>query len=335
MSLVQTALDLSYPVRKQGRTFGGPRCPTCGIGTPHSNRFCIFFGKDDKERWKCQACGSHGDIVDFIVAATGCSTADAFARTRNGVRFAPSDAKEPCPPQRPSRPSSAMSRSHIQLLREGLSKHPDDKVFAYLRGRCISSASIEKMVEADQLRFLPSDVHLARKMIFEVFGGQDVAENCGLLTAPKKWPAAAFRPVVGILPKDCAVEFRMVEESETFKKALRFGSLNYPYFIKAEKEVKIVEGLIDVLSCIELGETRSIMGIPGTNSWQVEWFSSMKAHGYSTFHTGLDNDEPGRDAMAKISGELATLELNVIDDPAPAGNDWNDYLKTLRGASSP
>lgn len=334
MSLVQTAIDLSYPVRKQGRTFGGPRCPTCGLGTPHSNRFCIFLGKDDKERWKCQACGSSGDIVDFIVAATGCSTADAFARTRNGVRFEASDAKEPCPPMRPSRPSTAMSRDHIKMLRLGLRREPDDKVLAYLRGRCISAATIERMVEADQLRFLPSDVHLARKMIFEVLGGQEVAESCGLLTQPKKWPAAAFRPIVGVMPKDCAIEFRMIEDSETFKKALRFGSTDYPFFLKAGKEVKIVEGLIDVLSCIELGETRSIMGIPGTNSWRAEWFISMRAHGYETFFTSLDNDEPGDQAKAKITMELKSLGLLGIDDPVPQGNDWNDYLKSLHKASS-
>lgn len=227
-----------------------------------------------------------------------------------------------------------MSRAHIKMLRLGLRKEPEDKVLAYLRGRCISTSTIEKMVESDQLRFLPSDVHQARKLIFEVLGGQEVAENCGLLTAPKKWPAAAFRPIVGVMPMDCAVEFRMIEESETFGKALRYGSADYPFFIKSNKEVRIVEGLIDVLSCIELGEKKSIMGIPGTNSWQAEWFASLKAHGYTNFVTGLDNDKPGTEAKEKISALLEELNLTHVDEPAPAGNDWNDYLKSLRLATS-
>ena len=50
MSLVKTADDLGYKVRKQGKSLGGSRCPVCGTGTPHSNRFCIFLGKDRKER---------------------------------------------------------------------------------------------------------------------------------------------------------------------------------------------------------------------------------------------------------------------------------------------
>lgn len=55
-----------YPLKKQGRSWGGSFCPKCGAGSAQSNKFCAWAGRDHKERWFCHAYGARGDVADLM-----------------------------------------------------------------------------------------------------------------------------------------------------------------------------------------------------------------------------------------------------------------------------
>jgi DNA primase len=91
----------------------------------------------------------------------------------------------------------------------------------------------------------------------------------------------------------------------------------------------ITEGCIDLLSAVQMGTKRSIIGLPGCVNWQPEWFHKLKGRNVLV---ALDNDERGQSATAKLVPVLQAVGADVGVYGLPAGiGDLNEQLQAQLG----
>ena len=86
------------------------------------------------------------------------------------------------------------------------------------------------------------------------------------------------------------------------------------------KTVYIVEGVIDMLSMVELGlkDGDAILAMPGTSSWQERWFSALhERHPGVRFILALDSDAPGKKAAEEIMKVLEKLKAPIMQVESP------------------
>lgn len=179
-------MDLrSFPYRKQGKTHGSMRCPHCGEGAKGSNKLNVFVGHDGAQRYKCMACGKHGDVIDFVMAVDGCSQKEAIDRLAHKAGWSGKSAPASAPgqnmpavaPERhatlapspddtgtaPARDeASAALAEAVALIRA----HCVDRMtMNYLTGRGLSVATVESAMAAGVIRALPGEPARARDML--------------------------------------------------------------------------------------------------------------------------------------------------------------------------
>lgn len=337
-------LSQLLPLRKQGKTMGSRVCPVCGESEdPHSNKTCVFKGRDSKVRWKCQACGARGDAADALALLRGMSLSEALAelRSQNPASFqrpAASNARLTAIPERSDAESRVVNEVFDLILTHGYTNEPG--VMAYLQGRGISEDVVIRAAQKGIIRMLPSDPYECRKFLLDVVG-EGRLRAAGFLKEGSKWPAIAFRPLVGIFPAGRGGEFRVITPPKADSpKSIRYGSLRYPWYWKQEtvgqvQTVRVVEGLIDMLSVVSLGrcpESQAIMAVPGTETVREEWFPQIiERNPCVEFVLSMDNDAAGLKAMDRIEGFLDDLFAPFERELAgKQDEDWNDILKAQR-----
>ena len=126
------------------------------------------------------------------------------------------------------------------------------------------------------------------------------------------------------------IEFRNINNESRYPKSIRLGHLTKPYVWRGDvTRVIVVEGLIDMLSLVQMGEKRTIMAIPGVNAWRPTWFTSAHQAYGSSFTIGLDDDKAGN-TVAKSMIQLFTDHGIEYDRLVPAeGKDWNVLLQSM------
>lgn len=330
--LVEVATSLGFPLRKQGRSWGGKRCPVCGEGGDGSNRLSVFVSQDGKERWRCFACSAGGDAADFIAAAKGITLREALREV--GDKLVPVAEKH-------NKTSSA--ELPVPTYEGFVRQLPvrDGKVVSYLKGRGLSEKTIDEAVRRGILRMLPADPYASKKLLEERVGEGEL-RKLGLLKS--SWPAIAFRPLVFIMPGAASIECRIIKPStdKDTPKSIRYGQMAWPWFWKSENDtllgrpitkVTVVEGAIDMLSLVELGleKGEAVMGIPGVSAWKPAWFDALKMkHPGAKICVGLDNDDAGNSAADAIMDACKTVGLSAGRVIPPSGaKDWNDALCML------
>lgn len=335
MQIVQELQSHGYRVRKQGRTWGSSHCPRCGEGGEHSNKFCAFTGKDGKERWFCHACGERGDLADLISALEGVPLKEALRRTGQLRESQPGRQAHQQASKRYYGSASEVSTDvDLGLLREvitdllrGLPMWEPD-VGAYLLKRGISKATVVEACHRGIVRMLPANPQHARDLLIRAAKGANRLSAAGLWAGQSdRWPANAFRPLIFFGGGNTTVEFRNIHKDSNYPKSIRMGCLTKPYVWRGDlSRVIVVEGVIDMLSLVEMGEKRTIMALPGVNAWKPEWFrAAHKAYG-SRFTIALDDDKAGNLVAEAI---LSCLQDSGIEGErlVPAeGKDWNDLL---------
>lgn len=88
-------------IRKRGGEYVG-LCPFHADSDPS---LTIYPGRDGLWRYRCFACGAHGDVVDWIREIEGCDAKEAVARLTGGNLPPPST--RPPPIERPTDETSA------------------------------------------------------------------------------------------------------------------------------------------------------------------------------------------------------------------------------------
>ena len=327
-TLPEMAVELGFPVKKQGRSWGGAACPVCGPGTESSNRLNIFVGRDGKWRFRCHACYAHGDAADFLAQARGIPLRDAIKEVRGvaGINVMEVDRTE-----EQSR-RAALKIAIERICRAATSGRKE--IGRYLADRGISASILDLAIDRGLVRCMPADPRDAQRFLDEVVG-EKLLRQSGLLKDAARWSAIAFRPLIGVLPGGSA-EFRLARSPvEGEVKAIRYGHLAWPWWLRGgEKPIRravVVEGVIDLLSVAQLGlgEDEGVMGIPGAASWKPAWFETLAAkHGSNIqIDVGLDADDAGNRASEAIieAARSAGLPASRLEPPA---KDWNEVLRS-------
>jgi len=323
ISLMEIFMLRGLPVKKQGRTFGSSFCPICGHGDRHSNKLCFFVGLDGRERWYCHACGQRGDEADLLAALEGISLKDALRRVKASATPA---GKAPAPmPLRAAPPIEAVREVHQDLLRA--LPMWEAAPAQYLMRRGIRRETIVQAAHRGLLRMLPANPQVARDVLLRAAGGAKRLAEAGLWAGRSPtWPAQAFRPLV-FFAGSTSTEWRRISGDSQYPKAIRLGALTKPMVWRADPaEVVVVEGPIDLLSLVEMGEKRTIIAIPGVNAWRIEWFISAHATYGSRFVIALDNDEAGNRMAANMMASLQERGIDCERLVPVHGKDWNEML---------
>ena len=310
-----------HPVRKQGRTWGSAFCPHCGRGDAHSNKLCLFEGNDGRERWFCHACGQRGDEADLVAALEGISLKEALRRAKSAVT---PTGKASAPMPVPA-PNGLVREVHLDLLRS--LPMWEDAPARYLMRRGIGRDTIVQAAHRGLLRMLPSNPQVARDLLLRAAGGARRLADAGLWAGRSPtWPAQAFRPLV-FFAGSTSSEWRRISGDSQYPKAIRLGVLTRPMVWRADPtEVVVVEGPIDLLSRVEMGEKRTIMALPGVNAWRIEWFVAAHATYASRFVIALDNDEAGNRMAANMMTALQARGIDCERLVPVQGKDWNEML---------
>ena len=347
-------MDLrAFPYRKQGRTYGSMRCPHCGEGSKFSNKLNVFVGHDGAQRYKCMACGRHGDVIDFVMAVDGCSQKEAIDRLagKAGWSAAPAPARPPARPvaaspapsvpdmPAPAEEASAALGEAIGLIRTHC---VDRSTLKYLSNRGLSPATIESALAAGTVRALPEDPARAREMLIDVVGPERLIAS-GLMRRGAAWPAAAFMPLIGLPSGQGAIQFRRIAPArrESDPRYVIYGCVRWPFALPGPaggrtdgpRVIAIVEGLIDALSygeCPEASMVDTILGIPGASAWKTSWISAIeKRLGQDGTLILAQDDNDAGDACSQAILEFARQSQAAmkIVRVRPPLQDWNRTLQ--------
>ena len=329
-TLPDVVQDLGFKVRKQGKTWGGNACPCCGDGATESNKLCLYVRADNKWGWKCHACGAHGDSADFLSKAKGISLGSALKEVRKFSGVSDEDI---------TLPTDDSARQYaVRRVIDAMQRHAlqgKSEVSAYLALRGIQHGVVDEAFTRGVVRSLPWSADGAKKFLFETVGEDDLRQAGFIRSGAKSnWPAIAFRPLIGILPDKNGAEFRMGKKpGEGEVKSIRYGQLKWPWWWphavgKPVTSVLLVEGLIDLLSVVQMGlkEGEAVMGMPGVNTWRTHWVESLTLrHPGVHVRIGLDQDQAGERTSLLILRELQDRKISCCRE-APQAKDWNAML---------
>jgi hypothetical protein len=345
IDLVEALRAEGFDLKKTGKSWAGSTCPACGPGSNSSVKLSVFEGTDGRQRWRCFSCGEHGDFADFLAHSRQVSLREALGLARGmhsvggltQVKRQSPNAQSKVKDTLSTEAIEAMAKVHEGLLR-GAHRNPDE-VMPYFESRQLSRKTVMKLVDKNMMRFLPVAQYDAYRLLSEVVG-RPTLEAAGMWKEDAQWPAASYRPIISFLPRGCSIELRLNHTpGVNAPKAIRYGTARFPWFYKEEdraaKRIIIVEGIIDLMSMIELGLNRhddAIMGVPGTNGWKPEWFEqALVKNPGAEYIIAMDANVAGSVAAEKISKHLSHMKVkHQRATPRGEAQDWNDYLQASR-----
>lgn len=333
MSVFDVARRVALPVlaknhgitmREQGRSYGSKTCPCCGEGSETSNALSMFVSNEGIWRWKCWRCNMGGTAIDYAAAIWGVTDNEAARRLASDPNYTGATFASATPPKaQPQANPDALKEVLDALVHHGCE---DPKVLNYLvRDRGIGANVVKEAAQRGIARALPSDPYSCFRYLVERVG-EGRLRAAGLWKEGSKWPAIAYRPLVFLLPEHSGAEFRMIREpSGQEPKAIRYGRLEWPWFWRGDlSSITVVEGAIDMMSLVTMGERGSIMGLPGATSWREAWFKKCaKKYPQAEWRLGLDSDAAGKTAAEAIETALAPVPAKRI---VPTQKDWNEML---------
>lgn len=331
--LYRIAERAGYPLRKEGKAYASCRCPLCGEGEASSHKLSIFMSRSGIWRWNCFACGEKGSPIDFAAAVWGLSHRDSAKKLAGCDEFANNT------PVNTHVKRAAVTASADQAdVREVIAKLGEfggssvPEVMSYLVDeRGLPESLCIEAAQRGIIRHLPSDP-LACVRWLQATCGETLLKKAGFWKENSRWPAIAFRPIAFTLSDGGATEFRLARQPRNADepKSIRYGKLAYPFWWKGENanRVLVVEGALDMLSAVALGERGNIMGVPGCQAWRQEWFYQIRRRYPDVeFVLGLDGDQAGQKAELSMSEHLIQGGFKFAIETLPEGKDWNNLLR--------
>lgn len=329
-SLVVFARDNGFALRKQGSGYTAKHCPHCHHG---GRDVMSIYSKDGIERWNCFRCNRGGSVIDFAAAIWGIPEREAAKRLANDEEVAVADVGAS---KEIASSSEAVKEAVSRLFQVGHTSVAE--CIGYLKSRGIGEKTVSEAVRRGLLRFLPASPFQAKKFLYDSIGVEGLM-NAGFLKQESVWPGIAFRPMVFFFPGLCAAEFRLSGRPRGGEpKAIRYGHVKWPWWWREDGTVStilIVEGVIDLLSMVEMGlkKGEAVIGVPGASSWRPEWLAAArKSYPDADFVVALDADDAGRRAANGIRETLENMGASVSERFTPHGKDWNEFLVSSRAA---
>lgn len=360
---------LSRHLGEPSSVSGGVRfsiCPSCGEPKrgEQTNKVSV-----KGPYWKCHKCAAGGSIVDAAAAIWGVTAIKAANKLLDDNHIS---GQGPLPAPVPKtaeqelaaflsleegaaslrQKENALSEVMQSIRENARSPLMDVRVAKYLQYRGISAKTAGRANHRGILSCLPSTVDSAKLWLTENAGEIEI-RRAGMWPDHARCPAIAYRPLVSFFPNGTAAEFRTltsagsaresVDVKSTQAKAIRYGVTDSPWFWEGEREDKeraaVVEGVIDMLSLVELGWKGHIFGLPGASSWKSCMPGLVRQSeevGVKQFVLMLDNDNAGVEAameMAFTINEEARFRVNIRHPSGIGIKDINDVLKMKAGGA--
>ena len=293
--------------------------PSCGDAGGFSVRVSVRNGF-----FKCFRCMAKGDVIEAACLLYGINKNQATKQLIDGCY------------DRPTIPisKSSVKPKDLSLYKrviETLAKSQEilaPEVIAYLKGRGLSQNTINKGFDSGLIRSLPSANPTENFAYLKgVIGKEDLAA-AGMLKGERQFAPASYRQLVFIAKDYGAAEFRLLRApTERESKVLRYGGKSPFWYPQNPDALLVVEGAIDLLSAIEIHASSSILGLPGANSWEIEWFKPWFG---KKITLALDSDEAGQEHARLIKAQLEK-EGCLIQSYTPKGKDLNEDIVNSRG----
>lgn len=328
---------LGYTLRRHGQRYSSNQCPCCGKADEGSNRLSLFVDGKGIWRWRCFVSGEGGTAIDFVMAALAKTQAEAvdylLGDTGPAESFKPLPRAIPKSTEVEAEKQAAVESVLRLILDRGMTS--EKGCLDYLVGRGISESKVIEAGQRGLIRMLPSQPHEAKRWLINNVG-EVLLKKAGFWKEDSKMPGICFRPLVFLYPELKLAEFRIIREpsSDREAKSISYGRHEWPWVWRGAKtdRVRLVEGVIDALSVVELGFDGMVMGLPGCRNFKRYWVERVhKAYG-SRFELGLDPDQPGMQAALAIGDVMSECGL-PYEWVVPEGGDWNDLLKQMVGES--
>lgn len=345
--------ELGMKAKRTGKTVRFSFCPWCGEGPKESVRLAILPGD---LRCKCHRCGEGGDIIDAATVLWGVDTNTAIRKLLGKSTDSPKIQIK----QRVIRPQeeidqeemaqTAALREAIRKIQSAAESHKDNPACLdyLLIERSLPISLVREAQRRKMLCFMPHDPKDCKDFLMEHVG-EELLKASGLWKEGSKAPAIIWRPLVFILPGCHSAEFRNLgESSEDSPKSIRYGTAKLPFVWRAAQpsdRAMIVEGFIDMLSSVALGFGGHVVGLPGCNNWQLEWFQVIaNSLGVTRWIEALDNDDeevddedalekglklknPGQFWANRLHKALSELNMQQVRHAPPVNMDINDVLR--------
>lgn len=295
-----------YADRTLTRSRGGLYCcPLCGSGTGRNRTGALGLYGEDNTRWKCQACGAGGDIIDLIAATNNIDTAEAFTLAREMFGGAAQTAAARAYNTPATYKKQKVHNAHevhadytayIEASRKALQQSPE--ALTYLQGRGISETTA------------------ARACL-----GFDQRTRSIVIPYSRDGSYYTTRSIEG-------KAYRKPKTAEAGPQPLYNGADLYN---PAAAPVFVLEGEIDALSVIEAGgHAVALCGAKNGRKLLQEIEAKVPA---GVIVLSLDNDEAGRAASDELAGEMDRrgvpfLVANIAGDH----KDANEALTADRQA---
>jgi DNA primase len=302
-----------------------------------------IFKSEDTGLWryKCFPCKQGGTAVDLVAKMDGVNHhAAARKLLEQGGGYQQVKARMAQKPKQEAPSVSSIQRQEalVEVAKIILASDVrDPDTMRYLtETRMISPATVNEAMERGVLRVLPFDPNQCNTWL-KLNVGTELLEKTGLLAPKKRWPAAAFRPVVFLPPDRKCMEFRVASEQYMDPKALQYGDKSMPIVWRPSsgivRKVLIVEGGINLMSTVDLGlaDDTLILGPLGTSAWKDEWIEPIRSrYPRAEWLIGFDPDKAGETVTPLLMKTLADSGIparRVLPIGCNAQTDWNDSLK--------
>lgn len=311
-------------------------CPACGAQS--TNVFKIKL----QGSCHCFQCGFTGSVIDLYAAMIGKNAIEAarelqdrFGTGLDETEFKLAKAREANHLAREAARMRQMALvDALKRLKEGIQSRnlKASEARRYLvDGRKIHPDVLMRAEKRGLVGYLDCDPQRSQRILNECIG-ESLLIDSGLMRPDANTAAIAYRPLVFFLPGAVGAEFRLIrpQRNRDEPKSIRYGELSYPFWWGGEssEEILIVEGVIDLLSIVSMGQKRSVMALPGCQAWRDEWIQRIYAkHGTRSYLLGLDSDKAGEESSQKIA--KGVFEAGFVARrfrPSDGCKDWNDQL---------
>lgn len=348
--------EMKVEGKPSGDTIRYSTCFNCG-SQKNTVKFAVLKGDS---HFKCHRCGLHGDILEAAMHMWGMSNWECalILSGHSNEKPAPKVAQRTVRSQdeidqEDAVKATALRDALIKIHKVTESFKDDEACLDYLvieRG-----LPIELVREAQRrkmLGFLPTDPKMARKVVLEAVGQEQLLAS-GLWKEGKKSSAIFFRPLVFFMPGAYSAEFRILgQPQEDNPKSIRYGVAKYPYVWRAAQPSKkgvVVEGFIDMLSAVALGYQGHVVGTPGCNNWDIDQIKEVGSMlnivqwvvAFDNDNEELDDEQslasgvlknPGQTWADRLQKALNEHHLPNVRHAPPVGVDINKLLQLRRAA---
>lgn len=291
-------------------------CPSCG-NHDNSHRVSVI-----SKGFNCFGCSAKGDLIVAAELYWGVSKPRAAQMLMEYSSSTERAYRVPEPFVPAVRDSSAYKELVEKLTKS--TKSENEYVINYLISRGISLSTIQEGMKRNLILALPSNPsHLSNWL--KKYIGDELMFKTKILKEDRKSPGVIYKPLCFVGDNKESVEFRIARpvKNETEIKSIRYGSAS-PWTWKGENGVMVTEGVIDMLSAVELGTKRTVIALPGCQSYQIDWFKKYKGE---QILLALDSDGPGIEASSKLQSELEAAGHSVHVYQLPKGcKDLNEQL---------